>query len=106
MADIILKVSTEDVREKANQISMQRAVMETIMSDLQGKINQLQEYFKSEAGEAYTQQYTNVSKNIQGSLDGLMKHVSNLQEAANVHDRGMSDNKAKAQSLSGESIFK
>lgn len=106
MADIVLKVTTEDVREKANQISMQRAVMETIMSDLQGKINQLQEYFKSEAGEAYTQQYTNVSKNIQGSLDALMKHVSNLQETANTLDRGMSDTSNKARALSEEPIFK
>ena len=105
MADLLLKVNPEQVREKATQISQQRAQMEEIMTELQTKVNLLSEYFKSESGQAYTEKYTNLSRNIKASLDAVMKHVTNLNDAANTYDSGEHTQKVKADNLSTKNIF-
>lgn len=105
MADLVLKVSTEEVRQKAAQIETQKAAMEGIMNDLQSKITLLGTYFKSDAGSNYAAQYTTVSKNIQQSLNALMKHTSNLKEMADKLDNDNNDVTKKASNLSTEQIF-
>ena len=39
MADLILKVTPEEVSTKAGEIDSQKALMDTYLSDMQGKIN-------------------------------------------------------------------
>lgn len=105
MADLVLKVSTEEVRQKAAQIETQKAAMEGIMNELQSKITLLGTYFKSDAGNTYATQYTNVSNNIQQSLNALMKHTSNLKEMAELLEGTETQQKTKVGNLSAEKIF-
>lgn len=105
MADYIIKASTEKIRTTANQISTQKATMEGIMNEMQSKVTSLKDVFKSDAGNNYITQYTNLSKNIQGSLDELTKVVNNMMEAADIFDSKNSATTNKVNSLSTENIY-
>jgi len=105
MADYVLKVSTEEVRAKAQQIAVQRGILEDLMSEFQSKIASLETCFKSEAGTNYTMQYQNVSKNVNGALEVLQKHINNLVDVANSYDQMETNQVKKAQGLSADNIF-
>lgn len=105
MADYVLKVSTEEVRTKAQQIAVQRGIIADIMSELQTKVVSLENSFKSDAGSDYIMQFQNVTKNISASLDVLQKHVTNLMDVADSYDRTSGEQVKKVQGLSTENIF-
>ncbi len=105
MAEYKFKVSTEEVRAKAQQIEAQRALMEGIMSDLQAKITALEEYWRSDSGTNYEQQYQNLSRNINASLNTMSKHVSNLVAAAAHYEQVDSTQTQKTNALSTQNIF-
>ena len=75
------------------------------MNDMKSKVNQLSDCFKDEAGRKYLTQYTTVSKNVQGSLDALMKHTNNLKSMADTFDTGEQTAKGKVDALSADNIF-
>lgn len=105
MADYVLKVSTEDVRTKAQQIAVQRGILADLMTEFQTKITSLETCFKSEAGTDYEMQFQNVAKNVNGALEVLQKHINNLMEVANSYDQMESNQVKKAQGLSTDNIF-
>lgn len=105
MADLILKVAPGDVRQKAQEITTQRGIMQGIMTDMQSKVTQLQDYWKSTSGEDYVSKYTSVQKNVQSSLDALQKHTNNLNDVANSYEQLEEDQLKKTQALSTANIF-
>lgn len=105
MADLKLKVTPEEVRNKAGQITAQKALMEGIMSDLQTKVTSLEEYWKSTSGQSYVEQYANVTKNIQASLNALAQHVTNLTDVATSYETLETKQTTNAKNLSTEQIF-
>ena len=105
MADYRLKVSTEEVRTKAQQISVQRGNLENLLSEFKTKVASLENYWKSDSGVDYGVQFQNVSKNVTGALETLQKHVNNLLDAANSYEQLESTQVKKAQNLSTDNIF-
>lgn len=87
MADLILKVTPEEVRVKAQEITSQKSMMEAYMQDMVGKVNQLGDYWKAPSGETYIEKYQHVVTNIQKSLDVLQQHVTNLTQAAEKYEQ-------------------
>ena len=86
MAELNIKVTTEEVRAKAQEITTQKSMMEAYMQDMASKVSQLGNYWKAASGETYIEKYQNVTSNIQKSLDVLEQHVTNLQQAADRYD--------------------
>ncbi len=105
MADLILKVTPEEVSTKAGEIDSQKALMDTYLSDMQGKINQLQDAWNSPSGQEYYTKYTTLSKQIQAALDDLAQHVTNLREAAAKYEEAENQQKSLVEGLSTEGVF-
>ncbi len=102
---LILKVTPEEVRTKASEIDSQRTFMSTYLSDMQAKINQLQDAWNSPSGQEYYSKFTSLVASIEASLDLLAKHVANLNEVASKYDDAESRQKAMVEELSTENIF-
>lgn len=105
MAELILKVTPEEVKQKAQQITAQKSVMEGLMAEMQSKVTELQEYWRSTSGENFVAKYQSVSKNVQGSLDTLYKHIQNLSDAAASYEQLETEQAKKIEALSTENIF-
>ena len=105
MADYRLKVSTEEVRTKAQQIGAQRGNMENLLSEFKTKVASLENCWKSDSGVDYGVQFQNVSKNVTGALETLQKHVNNLLDVANSYEQMESAQVKKTQNLSVDNIF-
>lgn len=105
MSDMIIKVTPEEVQEKAKEILNQEKNMEELMNEMQAKVNELEQYVKTSAGESYLDHYVSVRKNISNSLDVISKHVSNLNEAAARYIDENNRQERVAKQLSTESIF-
>ena len=102
---LILKVTPEEVRTKASEIDSQRTFMSTYLSDMQAKVNQLQDAWNSPSGQEYYTKFTTLTKSIEAALDDLSTHVANLNEAASTYDEAESQQKALVEDLSTDSIF-
>lgn len=105
MAGVIIKVATDEVRSKANQVSNQRSVLENLMNDMRSQVDLLSDYFKSESGSIYVQKYQDVTKNINNSLEAIQVQINNLNAAADEYDRIESEQKQKANALSSDGGF-
>lgn len=105
MADLILKVSSEEVRTKAQQIQSQKNLMNALMEDMKGKVSTLQDYWQSQSGQNYAAKYDNVSKNINNSLETLMTHINNLTDAAQRYEEVENTQVQRSESLSTGNIF-
>lgn len=105
MADMILKVSSDEVRTKAGEIETQKAMMQTLMEEMQSKVNLLADYWQSQSGQDYTTKYQNITRNINGSLETLMGHIRNLNDAAQRYEEIENNQVQKTQSLSTNNIF-
>ena len=81
MADLILKVTSEEVRNKAQEISTQRELLEGYMQEMQNQVTSLESSWEADSGSKYMEVYQNVSNNIKKSLDTLLTHVDNLSQA-------------------------
>ena len=97
MADLILKVTPEEVRSKASDIDNQKTFMKTYLQDMQGKVNQLQEAWNSPSGQEYYTKFTTLSKQIEAALDDsniirfsgyLHKLVKDTQFIVITHRKG------------------
>ena len=104
-ANLILKVTPEEVRTKASEINTQKTVMTTYLSDMQGKINQLQSAWDSPSGQEFYTKFTNLSKVIQNALDDLTQHVQNLNDAAAEYEAGEQQQQKLVENLSTDNIF-
>ena len=82
MADLILKVTTEEVRNKAQEISSQKDAMENQMEEMLSLVQSLEQSWEADSGNKYIEQYQSVTTNIRNSLEALQNHVTNLTQAA------------------------
>ncbi len=105
MADLILKVEPEQVRAKAREINSQKQMMESYMQEMNAKVNELNEAWNSESGKAYVQKYSQLHKEIQDSLDALLQHVNNLNEAAQKYEEMESTQARTVDALTTQDIF-
>ena len=79
MADLILKVTSEEVRNKAQEISTQRELLEGYMQEMQNQVTSLESSWEADSGSKYMEVYQNVSNNIKKSLDTLQKMYERIQ---------------------------
>ena len=105
MAELNIKVTTEEVRSKAQEITTQKSMMEAYMQDMASKVSQLGNYWKAASGETYIEKYQNVTSNIQKSLDVLEQHVTNLQQAADRYDELENAQSQAVNALDATNIF-
>lgn len=105
MAELILKVTPKEVREKSNQINQQKGEMEGNMQEMLQKVSQLGEAWKTPSGENYVEKFQSVRQEIQDSLNALQKHTDNLVQAAETYDTLEQSQMQKVDSLSVENIF-
>lgn len=105
MAELNIKVTTEEVRAKAQEITTQKSMMEAYMQDMASKVSQLGNYWKATSGETYIEKYQNVTSNIQKSLDVLEQHVTNLQQAADRYDELENAQSQAVNALDAANIF-
>lgn len=105
MAELNIKVTTEEVRAKAQEITTQKSMMEAYMQDMASKVSQLGNYWKATSGETYIEKYQNVTSNIQKSLDVLEQHVTNLQQAADRYDELENAQSQAVNALDATNIF-
>ena len=102
---LILKVTPEEVRAKANEINNQKSMMESYLQDMQGKIAQLQDAWNSPSGQEYVNKFNQLVTSIKGSLNALQKHVTNLNDAAAKYEQVETEQKNIVQQLSTDNIF-
>lgn len=105
MADLILKVTPEEVREKANEIGQQKGQMENQLEEMLQQVSQLGEAWQSNSGQNYIEKYQNVRQEIQDSLNALQKHTENLVQAAETYDSLEQSQIQRVESLSVDNIF-
>lgn len=84
MAGYVIKAEPETIIATADRFEAKRAVMEGCRSEMQSKINDLQNYFKSDAGNEFISKYTNVNNDIKACLENLGNEVTALKNAANA----------------------
>lgn len=105
MANLILKVTPAEVREKASQISAEKAAMESIMNEMEQMTRSLAEVWNSDSGNAYVDKYSNVKREISDSLNNLETHVQHLNSAAQTYDAMEQEQQNKVNALSDKDIF-
>lgn len=105
MADLILKVTTEEVRGKAQEISSQKEVMENQMEEMVAQVQSLEQSWEADSGNKYVEQYQTVVTNIRNSLQALQNHVTNLTQAAERFETLENQQTQAVSSLDTTSIF-
>jgi WXG100 family type VII secretion target len=105
MADLILKVDPAQVRAKAGEINTQKQLMESLMTEMKSKVNELNQAWNSESGKSYIEKYENVSKEIQDSLNALQQHVTNLNDAATKYEELENTQSQNVNALDTQDIF-
>ena len=58
MADLILKVTSEEVRNKAQEISTQRELLEGYMQEMQNQVTSLESSFEKKLRKYFPSDYT------------------------------------------------
>ena len=106
MADYILKVDTQVMLDTAGKIETQKTYMENYLSDINTKINALQQYFQGEAGTEFVTKFGNVTKEITASLTNLSNVITALKSANTVLETGNTNAKNEVDKLGTADIFK
>ncbi len=105
MAEYIIKAEPETIIATANQMEGKMAVMEGCMNDMQMKINDLQNYFKSDAGNEFISKYAGVNNDIKACIKNLGNEITALKNAANALAEGSAKAKTDVSGLSGGNTF-
>ena len=102
----ILKVTPEEVNEKARQITALKEQMDQLLSDLSGRIRQMvQNDWIGNAGDAYENQFVVLEGQVVKSLDVIQQHANNLSEAANKYQEMENNHVTTVSSLDATDIF-
>jgi len=105
MADLILKVTPEEVRTKANEIKTQKSLLEDYMQDMRNKVTELGGYWQAASGENYAEKYQSVSNSVQGALERIQQHIDNLIAAADRYDELETSQVQAVNTLEANNIF-
>lgn len=106
MANYIIKVGTDEIRRTTDRFKAQQSVMEGYMTEMKTKIDDLQNYFKSDAGRMFVEKYNNVHTDIKACLDNLEKEITGLRNAANIFDPVINKVDTDVSGLSTTGAFK
>lgn len=105
MADLILKVTPQDVEAKSSEITTKKSEMEEIMGEMETMVKTLSSSWNSTSGDEYVEKYYNVTREIQDSLANLQRHTDHLNQAAQAYTELEQEQLNKVNSLSANDIF-
>lgn len=105
MADLILKVTPQEVETKATQITNKRTEMDGLMSEMEGYVKSLASSWNSTSGDEYVEKYYNVTREIEDSLANLQRHTDHLNQAAQTYTELEQEQLNKVDALSANDIF-
>jgi WXG100 family type VII secretion target len=83
-----LKVTPQDVRDKAMQIETLRGNLFDTMTSMRSKVESLSgqnSAWDSESGRAFTERHLEVHSNCTRALERIQTHVENLRMAADTY---------------------
>lgn len=102
----ILKVTPTEVNEKARAITTVKEHIETVLHDLDGRINTMvSSEWIGDAGNAYQNQFVLLYNQVIRSLDVIQQHANNLSQAANRYAEIESDQVSTNTGLDATNIF-
>lgn len=105
MANLILKVTPEQVADKARQIDTQRGIMDGLLQTMGGYVQTLADSWNSDSGKLYLEKYEAVRREITDSLNNLMTHVTHLNNAAQTYTTLEQEQTQKVNALADNDIF-
>lgn len=92
MGGFIIKADPDAIMATAAELENKLADMEGCRGTMQTKINELQNYFISDAGKEFISRYEGVNKDILNCIENLRGEIAALKNAANIFAAG--NNKA------------
>ena len=102
----ILKVTPEEVSEKAKAISTVKESMESLLNDLNSRIGgMVQSDWIGNAGSAYENQFLVLYNQIIKSLDVIQQHANNLSQAAARYQDSENERVTNIGALDSTDIF-
>lgn len=105
MNGFIIKADPAVITATATEFENRLADMEGCRSAMQSKINELQNYFISDAGNEFISKYESVNSDILRCIENLRSEISALKNAANAFAAGSNNAEAVVDGLSSGSTF-
>lgn len=105
MAELILKVTPQEVIDKASAISAKRTQMEELMNEMETFVKSLAESWSSTSGDQYVEKYAVVRREANDSLTNLQTHVDHLNAAARIYSENEQALQQETASLTDSDIF-
>jgi len=101
-----LLVTPQELANMTQRMRMDRQSMENIMNQMTQSIQRLRnDLWDSASGNAFLQQWQNVTRNCQGALQTMHNHIENLAKSANVYEEMEASLTSMAGSLDSSNIF-
>lgn len=102
----ILKVTPQEVTEKAKAITAVKDNMETLLTELDARIKTMTaEDWIGNAGTAYENQFVLLHNQVIRAMETVQTHANNLAEAASKYAELESDQASTASNLDSTNIF-
>ena len=102
----VLKVTPQEVNEKAKAITVVKERMENLLTELDGRIKMMNtEDWIGDAGSAYGNQFVLLYNQVIRSMDTVQQYANNLSQAANRYAELESTQTSTAGSLDSTGIF-
>ena len=102
----ILKVTTQEVTEKAKTITAVKDNMDTLLTELNSRIKAMtSEDWIGSAGAAYENQFVLLYNQVIRAMETVQTHANNLAEAAAKYAELENDQASTASNLDSTNIF-
>ena len=102
----ILKVTPQEVNEKATQITNIKGTMESLLNDLNSRINtMIEEDWVSNSGNTYSDVFMQLVNEVTKALNNIQNHANNLSQAANEYAQAETERTSTVVQLDASSIF-
>lgn len=102
----VLKVTPQEVNEKAKAITAVKGRMENLLTELDGRIKTMNaEDWIGDAGSSYGNQFVLLYNQVIRSMDTVQQYANNLSHAANRYAELESTQASTAGSLDSTGIF-
>lgn len=102
----ILKVSPQEVNEKANQINATKENMQALLNDLDSRIkSMIAEDWVSNSGNTYEDVFMGLVNEVNKALNNIQTHANNLSQAANEYAQAETERTSTVVNLDASAIF-
>lgn len=102
----VLKVTPQEVNDKAKEINTVKERMETLLMELDNRVKTMNaEDWIGDAGNAYGNQFVLLYNQVIRSMDTVQQYANNLSQAANRYAELESEQATAASSLDSTGIF-